>query len=88
MLYAPAALGVCTYPPHYCLPLHSSPPCWQPALLPPAVLQGLPTDASVLDRVRALLKQWGAKTVMVSEDSSHAYHHVRALLKVGAGWWQ
>jgi cephalosporin hydroxylase len=39
-------------------------------------IQGLPTDTAVLDRVRALLKQWNAKTVMVSEDSSHAYHHV------------
>lgn len=46
------------------------------ALLP-APLQGLPTDEAILDRVRALLKQWNATTVMVSEDSSHAYEHVR-----------
>lgn len=39
--------------------------------------QGLPTDEAILDRVRALLKQWNATTVMVSEDSSHAYEHVR-----------
>lgn len=39
--------------------------------------QGLPTDPAILDRVRALLRQWNATTVMVSEDSSHAYHHVR-----------
>lgn len=43
----------------------------------PARLQGLPTDEAILDRVRALLKQWNATTVMVSEDSSHAYEHVR-----------
>lgn len=40
--------------------------------------QGLPTDPAILDRVRALLRQWNATTVMVSEDSSHAYEHVSA----------
>ena len=52
-------------------PASEAEPC-----LPPCT-QGLPTDPAILDRVRALLRQWNATTVMVSEDSSHAYQHVR-----------
>lgn len=43
-------------------------------------IQGNPTDAPVLNKVRALLKEWGAERVMVSEDSSHTYTAVWANL--------
>ena len=36
-------------------------------------IQGIPTDAPIVERVRGLLKQWNATTVLVSEDSNHNY---------------
>jgi cephalosporin hydroxylase len=36
-------------------------------------IQGIPTDEPILARVRTLLKEWNATTVLVSEDSNHEY---------------
>lgn len=48
-------------------------------------VQGMPDDPQVLEKVRRLLKEWGAKTVMVSEDSSHSYNAVISNMRA---YWQ
>lgn len=39
-------------------------------------IKGVPTASEVLDQVKGLLKKWNATTVMISEDSAHAYQMV------------
>ena len=52
----------------------------RPREAPVATLQGIPTDPQIVERVRGLLKEWNATTVMVSEDSGHVYDMVRPRL--------
>jgi cephalosporin hydroxylase len=54
-----------------CLPADAS-PLWKERV---TFIQGVPTEEATLEKVRGLLKEWNATTVLVSEDSDHSYEH-------------
>lgn len=56
-------------------------PLWQQRV---TFIQGLPDSPEVLTQVQELINKWGAKTVFVSEDSSHMYDTVLSNLKTYA----